>query len=537
MRYLITAIIIFSVAAYGQLVVNEIMFNPSGSPENEWFEIYNISDSDVDLSGWMWSDSSYSGSPTAITDSAYIIPSGGYAIVSKSTWDTPPSCGVIVPSTWRALNNSGYDGVYIFDQDTNLVDKVIYVESEHGCDEDVSLERIDPYGSSTDQSNWDCCTDVSGATPCAANSVAPADYDLAISNITTEPQNPLPDETFTVKVWAKNVGLNDMPATDVSLYLDVDESETYSSGDSLLGSGTTIPLATGESTSVDFALTFPAGLVKLVAVLNDSVGNNNEYYRVVVVADSTAEGRIIITEIMFKPDSSSEEWVELYNDGDGIVDIANWTIADPSGEYTITTTSTPIAPGDFLIIGEFDTTFSCGYIYCSDWPWLNNDGDSLWLRDSEDSLIDQAAYTVSGSWDYGVSAELTSLSADGADVSNWGASRSSAGSTPCDDNSLWNMTPSEKTSVVISPNPFDPQLENSEIVVNAPYDATVEIHLYDLRGKLIRDFGSVFSTTWDGKDEDGRDVPTGPYVLVVQIETNGNKEYEKVPIAVARGMR
>ena len=794
---ILTAVAV-SVVAYAQIVVNEVMFNPSGSPENEWFELYNVSDSDVDLSGWLWSDSSYSGSPTPITEDEHIISAGGYVIVSKEAWGTPPSCDVIIPSTWRSLNNSGYDEVIVFSPDTEIVEKVIYVESEHGCGEDISLERIDPFGSSTDQSNWGCCDDPSGntacgensihsepvpidlaitsltidpenpepdelfsilvdvrnngtetatgfnlyvkyvsgsdttdvgsepledissgasvgkefslslsagtytiiaevddtvgsnntqtysltivepgavpqiriseimfkpaesskewielfnagttdvdianwtiadpaysgtitsetmiispgdyiiitefdttfscttilcdgwpylnndgdsiflrdgsgmlvdqcvyevsgtwdsdvsyerynimlsgadpsnwlgcedeagSTPCAPNSVAPLDYDVAISSITTDPQNPLPEQDFTLNVWVKNVGLFDVPPKNVSLYLDMDENEIYSSADSLIGSGTTSELAAGESTSVDFVLNFPAGLVKLVAVVDDTAGDNNEYYRTVVVADSTAQGRIIITEIMFKPEVSSEEWIELYNDGDGIVDIANWTIADPSGEYTITTSSTPIAPGDYLIIAEFDTNFSCNTIYCSDWPWLNNSGDSLWLRDGDGNVVDQAAYEAGDDWDYGVSAEITSPSADGAVVSSWGASRSADGSTPCEDNSLWSMPQGEKLSVNIEPNPFDPQLENAEIIVGAPADVDVQVHIYDLRGKLIKDFGSVFSTTWDGKDEYGNDVPTGAYILVVQTEKDGKKEYKKFPVAVARGMR
>ncbi|MCD6417530.1 lamin tail domain-containing protein [bacterium] len=529
----ITVVVAVSVVAYAQIVVNEVMFNPSGSPENEWFELYNVSDSDVDLSGWLWSDSSYSGSPTPITEDEHIISAGGYVIVSKEAWGTPPSCDVIIPSTWRSLNNSGYDEVIVFSPDTEIVEKVIYVESEHGCGEDISLERIDPFGSSTDQSNWGCCDDPSGNTACGENSIhsEPVPIDLAITSLTIDPENPEPDELFSILVDVRNNGTE--TATGFNLYVKyVSGSDTTD-----VGSEPLEDISSGASVGKEFSLSLSAGTYTIIAEVDDTVGSNNTQTYSLTIVEPGAVPQIRISEIMFKPEVSSQEWIELFNAGTTDVDIANWTIADPAGEYTITTSSTPIAPGDYLIIAEFDTNFSCNTIYCSDWPWLNNSGDSLWLRDSDGNVVDQAAYEAGDDWDYGVSAEITSPSADGAVVSSWGASRSADGSTPCEDNSLWSMPQGEELSVNIEPNPFDPQLENAEIIVGAPADVDVQVHIYDLRGKLIKDFGSVFSTTWDGKDEYGNDVPTGAYILVVQTEKDGKKEYKKFPVAVARGMR
>jgi len=151
-------------------------------------------------------------------------------------------------------------------------------------------------------------------------------------------------------------------------------------------------------------------------------------------------------------------------------------------------------------------------------------------------LVDLAVYSAS-SWDNDITAELVSKTADGANSSNWAKCRDAAGSTPCEDNSVWSMTTSEEVTVQVAPNPFDPQKETSEIKVVAPFDASLETRIYDLRGRLIKNFNSSFTINWDGTDEDNKPVPAGPYVIVVESEQAGKTKHYRFPIAVARGMR
>ena len=43
----------FPAAALAQVVINEVLFDPTGSDTGlEWVELYNASDSAVNLSGW-----------------------------------------------------------------------------------------------------------------------------------------------------------------------------------------------------------------------------------------------------------------------------------------------------------------------------------------------------------------------------------------------------------------------------------------------------------------------------------------------------
>ena len=124
-------------SAFCQFAVNEIMYNPSGTePAGEWFEIINISGSDANLNGWMYSDSGSAASPVVITSADIIVPAGGYAIIAHSTVPGSPTCDVIIPATWRQLNNSGYDGVKLWTPGSILVESTIYIVTEENCAED-----------------------------------------------------------------------------------------------------------------------------------------------------------------------------------------------------------------------------------------------------------------------------------------------------------------------------------------------------------------------------------------------------------------
>lgn len=73
-----------------KVVINEVYYDVDGShgveEENEWVEIYNASSEDVDLNGWRITDNS--GTERVLASSELILPSGGFAVITKdvSTW-------------------------------------------------------------------------------------------------------------------------------------------------------------------------------------------------------------------------------------------------------------------------------------------------------------------------------------------------------------------------------------------------------------------------------------------------------------------
>ncbi|MDR2913604.1 MAG: lamin tail domain-containing protein, partial [Tannerella sp.] len=75
----------FDRSNHGDVLINEVMANPVGLtmlPETEYVEIYNISNNDLSLNGWVFV---YDGKETALPD--VVLLSGGYAVLYRSGRD------------------------------------------------------------------------------------------------------------------------------------------------------------------------------------------------------------------------------------------------------------------------------------------------------------------------------------------------------------------------------------------------------------------------------------------------------------------
>ncbi|MFH1875254.1 MAG: lamin tail domain-containing protein [Pseudomonadota bacterium] len=66
-----------------QIRINEVLPNPVGSDDEEWIELYNAGDQDVDLLGWTLDDAEGGSAPFKIEES-FIIKAEGYLILERS---------------------------------------------------------------------------------------------------------------------------------------------------------------------------------------------------------------------------------------------------------------------------------------------------------------------------------------------------------------------------------------------------------------------------------------------------------------------
>ena len=139
----ITTINVFPILhLFSDIVINEIMYAPS-SGQTEWVELYNRTDSSVNLNGWSFSDNK---TTVTFVNVDINIPSKSFIVLSKdSTVLTDYSIPVqlVVLSNMPTLNNSG-DAVVIKDSLGVLIDTLTYTPS-WGGDNGKSLERIDAY--------------------------------------------------------------------------------------------------------------------------------------------------------------------------------------------------------------------------------------------------------------------------------------------------------------------------------------------------------------------------------------------------------
>jgi hypothetical protein len=113
------------------------------------------------------------------------------------------------------------------------------------------------------------------------------------------------------------------------------------------------------------------------------------------------QGSVLINEIAWSGTSASpsDEWIELYNPGEIPINIQDWTLSD-GGDIHLTLVGTLPAGGYILLERTDDATISnlpAHQVYTGN---LNNEGESLWLRDANGSLID-SANPQGGAWPAG----------------------------------------------------------------------------------------------------------------------------------------
>lgn len=139
-----------------QLSINEIMAENGESlltdagETPDWFELYNASDIDIDLDGFLVRDDLESDEPEAI-DGTLIVPAGGFALILA---DGAPGEGA--DHLLLKLNSGGED-LGIYTPDDQAIDLITYGEQVR----DLALARTEDGGE-----EW---TYIAGGTPGESN--------------------------------------------------------------------------------------------------------------------------------------------------------------------------------------------------------------------------------------------------------------------------------------------------------------------------------------------------------------------------------
>ncbi|MFC1759746.1 lamin tail domain-containing protein, partial [Planctomycetota bacterium] len=145
---------------------------------------------------------------------------------------------------------------------------------------------------------------------------------------------------------------------------------------------------------------------------------------------------IVVNEIMYhhQPNYadyavSEEEWIELFNRSDTLVDLSGWSLTD-AFQYSLPD-GTTLGAGEHLVIAKdpvsLATKFPLAKIIGGYSESLNNGGDNIQLRDVMGNLADEVHYYDSGRWPAaadggGASLELIDPDADNSIPESWRAS-------------------------------------------------------------------------------------------------------------------
>ncbi|MEK7250479.1 MAG: lamin tail domain-containing protein, partial [Bacteroidota bacterium] len=432
------------------IVVNEIMYAPTGT-EPEWVELFNTQTDSINLKSWLMSDNVVT-TKRVIASQSLFIPSNSYVVLTRDSaalLDIHPNIRVRVVnvSGFPSLNNTG-DAVVLYDNRVATMDSVAYLPSWGGSTNGYSVERIDPLGSSTQQTNWGTSRSIRFSTPGERNSLSRKDRDLAVDSLRVSPSLPVAGDTLQIVVPIKNLGRETVAGFTVQLFYDMNSDSLPQPAELIASTIRSSPLSPLDSTIAQFSIqNIQAGTriyISRVEFGGDEDSTNNKRLSHIVVGYPV--GTVRINEIMYAPNAGVPEWVELFNTRTDTVEINKWLIGNrsASSRYEISASRLQLPPNDFMVIAKDTALLRVAYpllsgriVQTTSLPtflWSNN-GDAGVLADSRKVIMDSVFYRPTWGGNSGKSLERIDPLAAANDSVNWASSLDTLGATPTRKNS------------------------------------------------------------------------------------------------------
>lgn len=139
----IFALFLFPLRSNAQVVLNEVMYDLSGTDTGrEWVEIYNAGSSVADLLSWKFFENNTNHGLNSVSGGTGLA-AGGYAIIAddsvKFLLDWPSFSGILFDSAF-SLNNTG-ETISLKDDTQTIVDEVTYQSTTGANGDSNSLQK------------------------------------------------------------------------------------------------------------------------------------------------------------------------------------------------------------------------------------------------------------------------------------------------------------------------------------------------------------------------------------------------------------
>jgi hypothetical protein len=536
-----------------QIVINEIFCDETpliGLVEAEFIELYNTGTTTVDLRDWVITDRRDDG-----VLGAYSIQPGEYVILcaTSNVIDYSAFGTVIGVSGMPGLNNAG-DSLELYDASGNLIDLVYYTDEwyhdETKTDGGWTIERKDATFDCMNADNWAASTDSRGGTPGSVNSVAAS----------------FVDQTPPSLIGAYLVG-------PTSLLLTFDEpmqqTPLLNPLNFTIDGGIGNPIATSASDGFPTRVVLELGtqpapntvFCVTVAAVRDCPGN-------VIGADNVAcfgiplaaeAGDILINEVLYNPYTGGNDFLEVYNHSDKIIDLASLRVCytnddgDIDGYDPLSDTPLLLLPGEYIAFVEANRDLLLStylpldpnrvFLIDNLPTWDDDEGSVIILRD-DSLLIDSLHYFKE--WAFpdlsdanGVSLERHDFDRPTQDEYNWHSAASTVRyATPGYVNSEI-LQVGDSTDVWLTPHIFSPDLDQRDDVLSVNYNFSIpglnaKVSVYDNRGRLVKILqqnmllptGETTGTiTWDGTNEANVVANMGVYVIYFEATAPSTGEH------------
>jgi len=413
----------FTPAVIGDVIINEFLKDPDNDLP-EYVELKNTSSKFINLQNWRIGDNS---SISTISTQSFALMPDSFVVITSDTATLKNIFGEIytLQSSLPSLNNTT-DQIRLFDNNSVTLDSLEY-DPEWGGD-DVAIERREADVTSIFRENWGDSPNPLTGTPGRENQVG------------ADNQSPTLQNAFAVNnsriTLVYNERVQAAEAQDFTNYT-ITPSLTISS----------ISVNSNEvnlnfSTSLQNETTYSITVNNQQDIFGNTLAQASTSVRYLEFTPVESSD-IVINEILYqKVDENSPEFIELYNRTDDNFDLSNWTISDAADNTATLPEGTSLEAGAYLVLTDkqsFASSISNG-LFLSGFPSLNDAGDGVILRTSNEVTIDSLFYTerFGGNQD-GVSAEKQDPNGASNDANNWANNSSSSGNSAGVENSVFEL--------------------------------------------------------------------------------------------------
>ena len=540
------------------IVINEIMADPTpviGLPEYEYIELYNQSTSDIELQDWKLIIGTSEKEFTNV-----IIPSYSYLIIAKEiAYYDLIAFGDFYGFESFSLTNGG-QSLELLDDNGTIISNIYYSKSWYG-DPDKSeggwsIEQMNPDNICSGAENWSASVDSKGGTPGTINSLANDNilypkisyFVVVTENIIQLYFNQNMDEESMSHI--DNYSLNRDMEKPQYTYTDYDEPNKVE-----------LFFENSLNKGISYELTVSSQIKNCMHLnmLNDT-------NLVLGIPEMVHSNDIVINEILFNPLTNGEDYVEIYNRSEKIVDLSSVKIGSiktnppnppDTSLQTIIQRQRLFLPDEYVVLtssadavrNQYYTPNRNGFINIESFPSFNNEDGHVFLSSFDSVVIDSFSYSEDLHFPLlvymdGVSLERINPNVRLVDNSNWHSASESVGfGTPTYENSQFVSMEKEGDEITIEPEIFSPDNDGFDDIINIMYHFNTPGYMmtvtilnsdgYKVR-KLVNNqyLGTEGSVSWDGIQDNNSKAPVGIYIFLVQVfDLDGNvKKYKKTGV-------
>lgn len=517
----------------GNLIFTEIMADPTPAlalPETEYFELYNRSNlfirfSNVCLNG-------------KELNSNFILPPQDYVAIGSKALAIEGISNIIATESISTtfLSNAGKSLLLSNCQSGEIIAELDYSENWHSTklakDGGFSLEllntTLDCYNNAT---YWATSLSEKGGTPGAANSQSKARNEFADAQQSLiYYKNKVLSFAFTAAMDLANLNSN---------LLELSDSIKLSNNQSLLSFYLKNELPEQER---NYSLSLKN--------CNSTVFSNVNVALSAPV--SPISEAVFINEIMYNPNDGLSEYIELHNASNKTIALSGTFLNIDQAEFTgrrIDTLGLILPSRSYVFLSDDTLGYATNYPSYNplrwlpnfDLPSLSNSDVFIGLQDAFGQFVDSITYSDDLHYNLLNNTKGVALERIGTSV----FSNSADAYTSAAENVNF-ATPGTKNSQVLSENKnFEKRLNLSDNYISANGDGfqdavsisytadapeVISLLVYDRAGFVVKTIaenylaGSNNTFIWKG-DSDFNNLPeAGAYILVLNVESSGNKK-------------